>query len=434
MNNRLMWLAVVLLALSGVVADSRPVHVLDVKGMIEPAVANYIIRGIARAEDESAEAVLIKLDTPGGLYEPMREIVQAMLNSRVPVIVYVGPNGARAASAGTFITLAAHVAAMAPVTNIGSAHPVAVSPIPSGDAEGGDNTMMQKVVNDAAKYIVTIAQKRGRNAEWAEKAVRESANITAEEAVNLKVVDFVADNMEELLGKADGKTVETESGKVTLKTRGAPIREFPMKWYTLLLQYLANPLVAFFLMLIAIYGIIFEISTPGVTVPGVIAGVAVILLLYSFSVLPVNVAGIILILVAIGLFIAEIMVISHGALSLGGIIAFFVGSLMLFGSGVPGVAVPVAVILAGTLATAAVFVLLLGWGVKALRRPVVTGAQGMIGRVVVARTDIAPVGKIFTEGTWWTAETEGEAIRQGERAKIVGMEGLKVKLVKEEAM
>lgn len=409
----------------------RPVEVLTLNGMIEPAVASYVENGIARAESDNASAVVIIMDTPGGMYDPMQDIVRAELASSVPVIVYVSPNGARAASAGTFITMAANVAAMAPVSRIGSAHPVFSGPT-SGAA---DSTMMAKVLNDAVSNIETIAEKRGRNAKWGADAVRKSANIQADEAVKLHVVDFTASSLREVLQKADGMKTTTSTGMVVIRTKDAPIENYPMKWYSSFLQYLANPLIAYFLMLIAIYGIIFEINTPGATFPGVIGGIAILLLLYTFSVIPLNVAGLLLIILAIGLFIADIKLPSHGVLTFGGILAFFIGSMMVFGSGLPGMpgsGVPTPIIAAGTLATAVFFAFLVGWAVKALKNPVVTGRQALIGRVVDAKTDIAPIGKVFTEGAWWTAETEGQPINKGDMVKIVAMDGLKLRVVKED--
>ncbi|HOM71332.1 MAG TPA: nodulation protein NfeD, partial [Armatimonadota bacterium] len=330
-------LAVVFLAIwlinSAISAAPQPatVHVLTIDGTIEPTVAQYVQLGIQRAEKENASAVLIELRTPGGLVDSTRDIVTEMLNTNVPVIVYVSPNGARAGSAGVFITMAGHVAAMAPVSNIGSAHPVLFGTGGSSpsDSNNQNDVMMEKVTNDAAKYIVAIAEKRGRNKEWAEKAVRESANITASEAVKLNVVDFIAENEREVLRKADGMKVEIPGGEVTLAIKDARLKRYPMPWYKLLLHYLADPEVAFILMLIAIYGIIFEINTPGVTLPGIVGGVAFILFLYSLSVLPVNYAGLILILAGIGMMIADIKVASHGVLSVGGAISFFFGAFSI---------------------------------------------------------------------------------------------------------
>jgi len=433
-------LAVVFLAIwlinSAISAAPQPatVHVLTIDGTIEPTVAQYVQLGIQRAEKENASAVLIELRTPGGLVDSTRDIVTEMLNTNVPVIVYVSPNGARAGSAGVFITMAGHVAAMAPVSNIGSAHPVLFGTGGSSpsDSNNQNDVMMEKVTNDAAKYIVAIAEKRGRNKEWAEKAVRESANITASEAVKLNVVDFIAENEREVLRKADGMKVEIPGGEVTLAIKDARLKRYPMPWYKLLLHYLADPEVAFILMLIAIYGIIFEINTPGVTLPGIVGGVAFILFLYSLSVLPVNYAGLILILAGIGMMIADIKVASHGVLSVGGAISFFFGAFMLFGTNSPYLRTSITVLVVGTVATAAFFIFLVGMGAKALRRPVVTGQENIIGRIVTAKTDIAPTGKIFLEGSWWTAQTEDQPINKGELVRVVGLDGLTVKVVKED--
>jgi len=408
-------------------AEARVVQVLTVNGEIEPAMAQYVETGIRRASEQRADAVVIRLYTPGGLSSSMEQIIDAILQSRAPVIVYVSPTGARAASAGTFITMAAHIAAMAPATRIGSAHPVFASPLPTSEQpSGGQNTMMQKVVNDAVSYIVSLAKKRGRNADWARDAVVKSANLTAEDAVKLHVVDFIAQDMGDLLAKSDGRKVDTAYGTVTVHTKGARLDYFEMPWYKMFLHYLANPLIAFFLMLAAVYGIIFEINNPGAIAPGVIGGVALILLLYSFSVLPINVAGLVLILLSIVLFILDIKVPTHGALTIGGIVAFFLGSMMVFGSAAPGVGVPLAVLAAGTIATAGFFAFLVGMGARALRRPVVTGRYSVVGLVVEAKTDINPVGKVFAQGAWWTAETEGQPVKKGESVRIVGMKGLRL--------
>ncbi len=422
--------AVLLFALAAIpsFAASKTVYMLTVVGPIEPAMAEYVQQGIKRAEEHNAGAVLIKMDTPGGGYEPMRQIVQTMLDARVPIIVYV-PSGGRAASAGTFITMAANIAAMAPVSNIGSAHPVFNAPGASGDqTDSVSKTMMAKVVNDASAYIISIADERGRNAKWAEQAVRKSVNVKATDAVKLGVIDFTADSVPQVLEKADGRTVRTKAGRVTLRTKDAPIEEINMNWAMQMLGLLGNPLVAYVLMLVAILGIIFEINNPGATFPGVIGIVALILLLFSFSVIPINTAGVVLVLLGIGLFIIDLKVPSHGVFTTGAILAFFMGSVMLFASGAPAFSVPIATIAAGTLAIALFFIFLVGWGAKALKMPVVTGVQGMMGKVVEARTDIAPTGQVFAEGTLWSAWTDGGMINKGERVRIVDMKGLKVKV------
>lgn len=425
----LVFLTVLILsALAPAFAAPAPIYVLTVSGPIEPAAAQYVQTGIATAEREGAGVVIIKLNTPGGGLTPMRGIVEAMLNANVPIIVYVSPRGAWAGSAGTFITMAANVAAMAPGTNIGSAHPVSALPSVGGEGDKSNSVETQKVVNYTAKYLAAIAKQRGRNTDWPDKAIRSSASLTADEAVKQNVVNFVANDMKDLLTKVDGMTVETASGNVTIHTKGAPIEERDMPWYKLLLHYLGDSQVAYFLMLAAIYGIIFEISNPGAIMPGVIGGISILLLLYSFSVLPVNGAGLLLILLALGLFVVDVKVPTHGVLTVGGSVAFFLGSVMLFGSSSAGV--PIATITAGTLATVAFFVFLVGMGAAALKKPVVTGKQGMIGRVVTAQTDINPTGKIFTEGSWWTAETDEWPIMKDEKVKIVQLNGLKIKVVR----
>jgi membrane-bound serine protease (ClpP class) len=251
--------------------------------------------------------------------------------------------------------------------------------------------------------------------------------------VELKVVDFIAPDIRTLLEKADGMKVKTAAGEVTLNVKDSPVREFPMPWYKQFLNILANGTIAYILLLIAIFGIIFEINTPGATLPGVIGGIAFILFLYSASVLPVNWAGIVLIILAIGLFIVDIKVPTHGVLTIGGIIAFFLGAMMVFGTGNPAMAAPIAVIAAGTLATALFFIFLVGLGVRALKNPVVTGREGVIGLVTTAKTNIDPIGKIFVEGSWWTAETEDQPIKKGDKVKIIGIEGLKIRVVKDDS-
>lgn len=425
-STALILLLIGLLALVAPSDAATPVvYLLKLDGAIGPSVADYIGNGISTAEEHRAQAVIIRMDTPGGSYDAMMKIVQAELASRIPVIVFV-PNGARAASAGTFITMAANIAAMGPASNIGSAHPV--FNFPTGKSV--DDIMMKKVVNDAAAYIASIAEKRGRNAKWGQDAVRIPANITAQQAVKLNVIDFTAESIPEVLSKADGRKVSTSNGEVTLHTRGAGVEEIDMRWTELLLQKLGDPTIAFLLMLVAIFGIMFEINNPGAIAPGIMGGIALVLLLFSFSIIQVSAAGILLILIALGLFIVDLKVPTHGALTAGGIIAFFLGSVMLFAQKPSPYSAPIAVIASGTLAVAVFFIFLVGWGAKALKNPVVTGREGIIGRVVEARTDIDPTGKIFTEGSWWTAYTKGEPIGQGQKARIVDLNGLKIEVVK----
>ena len=299
--------------------------VITVNGVINPASAEYIGKSIKRANEQKAEAVVIELDTPGGLDTSMRDIVKNIIGSEVPVIVYVSPSGARAASAGVFITLAAHVAAMSPGTNIGSAHPVGVG-------EKMDKVMSEKVTNDAAAYIKSLAEKTGRNAKWAEDAVRKSVSATEEEALKLKIIDFVSDDLNVLLSTIDGKKVKTVAGERILKTAHVNVVREEMSLRHKILNVITDPNVAYMLMLLGFYGLFFELTNPGAIFPGVMGGICLILAFYAFQTLPVNYAGLLLIILAIILFILEIKIISHGVLTIGGVIAMLLGSLMLFES------------------------------------------------------------------------------------------------------
>src|SRR3990170_56476 len=302
---------------AGSEGGARPVLVIRVEGVIAPSSADYIISAIKRADRELAQALVIELDTPGGLDVSMRAIIKEIMASEVPIVVYVSPSGARAASAGTFMTLAAHVAAMAPGTNIGAAHPVNM---------GGqmDKEMNKKVTNDAAAYIRTIAERRGRNVQWAEDAVRKSVSATEKEALKLKVIDLVSEKLEDLLGAIDGLAVTTASGKVVLRTKGAEVKRIEMGLRDKVLKVISDPTIAYLLMMLGLAGLYFELSTPGAILPGILGGICLILAFYAFQTLPINYAGLLLIILAIVLFIAEVKVISHGVLTIGGIISMFI--------------------------------------------------------------------------------------------------------------
>ncbi|OGL17764.1 MAG: serine protease, partial [Candidatus Rokubacteria bacterium RIFCSPLOWO2_12_FULL_71_22] len=312
-------MALVLAAAAPAAAEQGVVAKLDIDGVINPVTLRLVGVAIERAEAEGAQALLIQLDTPGGLERSMRGIVQRMLNARIPVIVYVAPTGARAASAGVFITMAAHVAAMAPATNIGAASPVALG-------GGADKTMMKKIENDAAAFIRSVALERGRNADWAEKAVRQAVSVTEREAVKLKVIDLVADSVPELLAKIDGRTVKTVKGPVTLATREARVTPIEIGFRDRFLNVITDPNVAYILMMLGMLGLFFELSNPGVILPGVVGGISLILAFFAFQSLPINYAGLLLILFGIVLFIAEIKVVSHGVLAIGGTISMALGS------------------------------------------------------------------------------------------------------------
>lgn len=396
------------------------ITVIRAEGVVNPVMSEFISGNIDEAVNEKAEALVIELDTPGGLDASMRDIIKKIIASEVPVIVYVSPSGARAASAGVFITISAHVAAMTPGTNIGAAHPVGI---------GGkmDKTMVEKVENDAVAYIKSLAEKRGRNSEWAEKAVRESVSITETEALKLNVIDLVAPNLEALLETVDGREVDTSAGKHTIKTKGIKVRHKEMGLRHKILNVISNPNIAYLLMLLGFYGIFFELTNPGSIFPGVFGAIALILAFYSFQTLPVNYAGLILIILAIILFILEIKVTSYGVLAIGGVISMVIGSLMLFESPFPFLRASLSVIIPATLITIVLFSLTIMLVVKAHRRKPKTGAEGLIGLDGEAKTDIHRAGQVFVHGEIWGAWSD-EHIKAGEKIIVDKVEGLRLKV------
>ncbi len=401
---------------------------IKVEGVINPVMAEYIGKAIESAERDMAEALLIQLDTPGGLDPSMRDIVKSILSSRVPVVVYVAPSGARAASAGVFITYSAHISAMAPGTNIGSAHPV-----PMGGKDV-DEVMMKKIENDAVAYIKSIAVKRGRNPEWAEKAVRESVNITAREALKLGVIDLIADSTEELLTAIDSREVETVAGRLKLNTKDATLREFEMGLRLKILNAISNPNVAYILMMIGLVGIYFELSNPGTIFPGVIGAICLILAFYAFQTLPVNYAGLALIGLALLFFIAETQVTSFGLLTIAGIISLILGSLMLFESPLPFMKVSLGVLLPTVIMASLAIVFMMYYAVKLHRRRPVSGMEGLVGEqgVVVERVDERG-GRVFVDGEYWNA-TADQPLEKDTRIKVVEVRGfrLRVERIKED--
>ena len=420
-------LAVALLALASVAsAAPAPVATIDIEGVISPVTLRLVGIAIDRAQAERAQALVIQLDTPGGLERSMRAIVQRMMNAEVPVIVYVAPTGARAASAGVFITMAAHVAAMAPATNIGAASPVALG-------GGADKTMMKKIENDAAAFIRTVAFERGRNADWAEKAVRQAVAITEREAVKLKVIDLVADSVPDLLDKVDGRTIKLPKGTTTLATKGAPVRPIEIGFRDRFLNVITDPNVAYVLMMLGMLGLFFELSNPGVILPGVIGGISLILAFFAFQSLPINYAGLLLILFGIVLLVAEIKIVSHGVLAIGGITSMALGSLMLFDSPEVGFRVSWWVIVPTVGATAGLFLFVVAVGVRALGRPPATGAEGLIGKTGSVRERLAPEGQVLVSGEIWRAVAEGEPVEIGGQVRIVAVDGLTLKVTKAEA-
>jgi membrane-bound serine protease (ClpP class) len=409
-------------ALSSPALAAAPVAMIDLDGAITPVTARLLTAAIERAQAERAQALIVRLNTPGGLERSMRSMAQAILNAEIPVIVYVAPTGARAASAGVFITMAAHVAAMAPATNIGAAHPVTIG--------GGDTgkEMGKKIENDAAAFARSLAAERGRNVDWAEKAVRASVSVTEREAVKLKVVDLVAESVPDLLAKIDGRTVKTARGPVTLATRDALVKPIEVRFRDRFLALITDPNVAYILMMVGMLGIFFELQNPGVVLPGVIGGISLILAFFAFQSLPINWAGVLLILFGVALLIAEIKVVSHGVLTAGGVVAMVLGSFMLYEAPEVGFRVSWTVILPTVGATAGLVVWAVSAGVRAMMKSPVTGASGMIGRVVVARSALGPEGQVQVDGEIWRAVSEGEAIPAGEKVRVTAVDGLTLKV------
>jgi membrane-bound serine protease (ClpP class) len=396
---------------------------ITVSATITPPIAEYILQNINESAKGGADGLIILLDTPGGLDLAMRDIAKGILNSPIPVLVYVSPSGARAASAGVIITVAAHVAAMTPGTNIGAAHPVGIG------IGGEDKTMMKKVENDAVAYVRGIANKRGRNADWVERAVRKSESITAEEALRLKVIDFVSTDVNQLLIQADKKEVILSTGKRILKTQGAVINEKKMGTRQKILSTISDPNIAYILFLVGLAGLYFEFANPGVILPGVIGGISLILAFFSMQTLPVNYAGVLLILFGIILFIAELKVISHGILTIGGVISLIMGSLLLFDSPDPALRVSWVVMIPVLTVICLFFVSVIGLVLKAQMRKQRTGGEGMVGETGKAETDVYETGKVFIKGEYWNASSE-KPVEKGKDIKVVSVEGLKIKVEK----
>ena len=424
MRRLVLALSVVLAPLAAPAWAVPPVALVEIDGVISPVTIRIIGSAVERAQAEGAQALIIQLDTPGGLERSMRSIVQKLLNAEVPVVVYVAPTGARAASAGVFITMAAHIAAMAPATNIGAAHPVAVG--------GGqmDKESAKKIENDAAAFARTIATERGRNVDWAEKAVRASVSATEREAVKLKVVDLIAENLSDLLTKIDGRTVKVRKETVTLKTKDAPVTKVNIGWQDRFLNLITDPNIAYILMMMGMLGLFFELSTPGAILPGVIGGISLILAFFAFQSLPINYAGLLLILFGVVLLLAEIKVVSHGILSIGGTISMILGSMMLFDAPEIGFRVSWWVIVPTVATTTGIFAFAVGAGVRALYRKPTTGYAGLVGEVGAARSALAPTGDVFVSGELWRAVAEGEPVAEGEQVTIIGVEGLTLKVRK----
>lgn len=406
---------------------------LNLQGAIGPATADYLLQGFAAAAERNAAVIILRIDTPGGLDTAMRDIIRGILASPVPVIAYVSPSGARAASAGTYILYASHLAAMAPGTNLGAATPVALGGVFGGsqdrDSKPDDakkapaDAHSRKAINDAVAYVRGLAELRGRNADWAEQAVREAASLPATEALAKGVIDLVAGSQQELLAKADGRTVTLGEEQRTLNTAGLAVVAIEPDWRAQLLAVLTNPNIAYLLLLGGLYGLLFEFINPGAVAPGVIGGIALLVGLYSLNLLPVNYAGAALVLLGVALMVAEAFLPSFGIVGIGGIAAFAIGSLLMFDAGVPGFAIAWPVVVAATIASAAFLLLGLSVGWRAHRRAVVTGERALIGRLGRVVQWNGDCGQVHVHGENWHAESDAN-LSPGDSIRIVARKDL----------
>lgn len=416
---------------------------LSIEGVIGPATDDYIERALQTATESGAELVVIKMDTPGGLDTAMRGIVKSITNSAVPVASFVAPTGARAASAGTFILYASHIAAMAPATNLGAATPVQIGGITApaktdkqqdkdkanNDKSGklpiatADDAMKIKLVNDAVAYIRGLAQLYDRNAEWAEKAVREGASLPSHDALKLNVIDIIASGIGDLLQQLDGREVKVQGGKRTLHTDGLIVRQLEPDWRSRFLSVITNPTIAYILMLVGIYGLILEFSNPGALVPGTIGAISIVIALYAFQLLPVNYAGMALIMLGVALMVGEAFEPSFGMLGIGGIVAFIIGSVILIDTDVPGFMIDISVIITFALISALIFILVIGMAIRARRRPVVSGLEEMIGGEAIVTDDFDHKGMVNIHSEFWQAVSDSP-LRKGQLVKVIGISGL----------
>ena len=424
--SRLLLILIGLLLAVSIVAraqtGSSRVDVLTVKGTINPVLTDYISRGIEQAEETGASALIIQMDTPGGLDTAMRDIIQSIINARVPVVVYVSPAGARAASAGAYITLAAHVAVMAPNTAIGAATPVALGG--GGEAQMSEE-MKNKIINDAIAYIKDLASRQGRNAEWAERAVRDGISATSQEALTLNVVDMVVSDLDTLLSQLDGRQVTLIDGQeITLNTQGAAINHVKMKLIEDFLYTIADPNIAYLLLSLAMLGIMVEIFNPGLIFPGVVGAISLLMAFFSLGVLPVNWAGVLLIALAFGLFFGEVLTTTFGLFTAGGVVSLVIGSLILFKGASPLFKVDPWLITGVTIVIATVFAFVVNRAIRAHRKQAATGREEMIGKRALVKVALDPEGTVFYKGERWSAISDTDQIEPGEEVIITAVDGL----------
>ncbi|NIQ37170.1 MAG: nodulation protein NfeD [Proteobacteria bacterium] len=407
-------------AIEDPIREKERVNVIEVDGIINPVSAKYIVSSIDRASEENAQCLIVIMDTPGGLMESMRQIVKKMLSAEIPVVVYVSPSGARAASAGVFITMAAHVAVMAPSTNIGAAHPVTLG------GKEQDKAMMEKIVNDTVAYAKSIARKRDRNDKWAAEAVEKSVSITEEEALKLNVIDLISPSLDDLMLTLNGRKITLDGKKtLVLNTEGADINRISMTWKDKLLNAISHPQIAYLLLLLGMMGIYFEISNPGAILPGVIGGISIILAFFALQVLPINYAGLALMILGVILFIAEIKVTSYGLLSVSGIISLLMGSIMLIDNPSEYLKLSWQVVVPAVAVSAGFFIFAVTMAIRArLKRPT-TGIEGLVGRIGIAESDFRPDGQIAVHGEIWSAESE-DRIKTGDKVEVMKVNKLKL--------
>ncbi|MDO9392132.1 MAG: nodulation protein NfeD [bacterium] len=403
--------------------EASQVLVARVESAVSPASAKFMVQAVERAQREQAECLIIEMDTPGGLDQSMRQVIKSIMASTVPVVVFVAPQGSRAASAGAFITLSSHVAAMAPGTSIGAAHPVSI-----GQSGQMDSTMSGKVTNDAAAYIRSIAEKRGRNIAWADSAVRHSVSLSETEALKRGVIDLVAPNTSALLDSLDGRQIVMDRDTVTLSTGAARVITMEMNWRDRLLAVISDPNLAYIFFMLGLLGLYFEFSNPGAILPGVVGAISLILAFFAFQTLSVNYAGMLLILLSIVLFIIDVKAATHGVLTTGGIVSMFMGSVMLFNSPDPAMRASLQVIIPVVLVTAAFFLVGIWLSIKTLRTKPFSGDKGLLGQEGDARTLVnKDGGKVFVAGTHWSAWSETE-IPEGTKIKVVEVKGMTLKV------